>query len=88
MLQFEKKQPQSLVLLGCSYDRILSLEKGDPLNWKVKASGAVPLIAQVIRHIERVLQDEIVMATIDTPLSPKPITFRRAADSVIQKNST
>jgi len=83
VLQFEKQHPPGLVLLGRSYDEILSLEKGDPLNWYVKVSGSVPLIAQIIRHIERVLQDEVVMVAMDIPLSPNPITSRRAADSVI-----
>lgn len=85
VLQFDRQKPPSLALIGRSYDEALSLGKGDILNWNVKVSGSVPLIAQLIRHIEKVFQDEVIMVALDIPLSPNQIVSRRGADSAISR---
>lgn len=85
VLQFNEQQPPSLELLGRSYDEITALKKGDKLNWNEKVGGSPPHIAQVVRHIESELQDEVSLVALDIPLSPEPITSRRAADSIISQ---
>lgn len=85
VLQFKEQLAPRLELLGRSYDDILSLKKGDQLNWNEKVGGSAPHIAKVVRHIENELQDEVSLVALDIPLSPEPITSRRAADSIISQ---
>lgn len=67
-----------------SYDAFLACAEGVPVDWTVKAKGAVPDSSDLITAAEKLLDgEELEVVTVDMPLSTQPITGRRAADAAI-----
>ena len=67
-----------------SYDSFLALAAGAPIDWTVKAQGAIPEASQLITAAERLLGGvKVAVVTVDMPLATIPITGRRAADSAV-----
>ena len=69
-----------------SYDSFLALAEGAPIDWTVKAKGAMPDASQLITVAERLLGGgEVAVVTVDMPLATIPITGRPAADSAVSR---
>ncbi len=92
------KEPSGVALLAGSpgewrcvtvtptYDSFLALAEGVPVDWTVKARGAVPEASQLVTAAERLLGGgKVAVVTVDMPLATVPITGRREADSAISK---
>jgi predicted RNase H-like nuclease len=69
-----------------SYDSFLALTEGTPIDWTVKAKGAIPEASQLITAAERLLGGvNVAVVTVDMPLATIPTTGRRAADSAVSR---
>jgi predicted RNase H-like nuclease len=92
------KEPSGVALLASSsgkwrcvtvtpsYDSFLALAEGVPVDWTVKARGAVPEASRLVTAAERLLGGgKVAVVTVDMPLATVPITGRRAADSAISR---
>jgi predicted RNase H-like nuclease len=57
-----------------------------PVDWTVKARGAVPEASRLVTAAERLLGGgTVAVVTVDMPLATVPIAGRRAADSAISR---
>ncbi len=69
-----------------SYDSFLALAEGVPVDWTVKARGAIPEASHLIGAAKRMLGGgEVAVVTVDMPLATVPITERRTADSAVSR---
>lgn len=69
-----------------SYDSFLALAEGVPVDWTVKARGAVPEASRLVTAAERLLGGgKVAVVTVDMPLATVLIAGRRAADSAVSR---
>jgi predicted RNase H-like nuclease len=93
-----KKEPSGVVLLegspgkwrclaiAPSYDSFLTFAEGRPVYWSIKSRGAIPDVGRQLAAVQKLLgEQELRVVTVDMPLSTKPITRRREADSAISR---
>lgn len=74
------------VTVAPSYDSFLTLAERVPVDWSVKSRGAIPDVGQILAAAQKLLDgEELRVVTVDMPLSTKPITGRREADSAISR---
>ena len=72
--------------LAPSYEQFVALADGSPVDWSVSPTASRPVVADLLRGAQRLLDGSPVdLVTIDMPVSTSIISSRRAADNAISQ---